>query len=270
MTTPKITTFHRGGSRFYVHPSSGDKVPGVTSVLGMLPKPFLKAWAAKMVATAAVDALAVGPDWLSPMVAADRQGAIDHLKKAPDRSTREAADIGTAAHGIFETMVLGQPLGPITEALEPYARQFGDLLDKVQPTALRTEDTVWSEKHGYAGSFDALLEIQGTRCWVDNKTTRSGVYPEVALQLAAYRGADYLLDGDTHEVIQQPKADVGLVFHIRPEGWKVYELPIGDEVLEYFLHLRRIFHWDAQIARGLVGRPTAAGTAEVVLAGGVL
>ena len=57
MTTPKINTTFRGGSRFYIHPGSGEKVPGVTSVLNMLPKPFLKAWAGKEVATTAVRSL---------------------------------------------------------------------------------------------------------------------------------------------------------------------------------------------------------------------
>ena len=260
MTTPKIATLHRGGSRFYVHPESGDKVPGVTSVLNKLPKPFLKAWAAKEVATTAVHALdGTDPDWLTPMIAADSDSAIDFLKKSPDRNTRKAADIGTAAHGVFEALSLGQPLGRITPDLEIYARQYEDLMAKVQPVALRTEDTVWSEQHAYAGSFDLLAEVQGEKCWVDNKTTRSGVHAEVALQLAAYRKADYLLDGDTGAKLIQPSADRGLVFHVRPEGWAVYEVPIGDDVFEYFLTLRKVFVWD-EISRSIVGRPTVKGT----------
>src|SRR5690606_38508722 len=57
VTTPKINTLRRGGARYYVNPETGDKVPGVTSIVGMLPKEFLKFWAAKSVATAAVDML---------------------------------------------------------------------------------------------------------------------------------------------------------------------------------------------------------------------
>lgn len=266
MTSPKINTTFRGGSRFYIHPGSGDKVPGVTSILNMLPKPFLKAWAAKEVATEAVSALdgsgAGGVDWLTPMIVAQGSAAaIDFLKRSPDRNTRKAADQGTAAHGIFEALLLGKALGPLTEDMEVFARQFEDLLRVVEPTTLRTEDTVWSEAHGYAGSFDALLDVGGTRCWVDNKTTRSGVHAEVALQLAAYRKADYLLDGDTGEQLRQPEADHGLVFHVRPDGWAVYEVPIGDEVFAYFLSLRHIFNWDAQVSKQIVGRPAVKGDA---------
>lgn len=267
MTTPKIATTYQGSSRYYVHPSRGDRVPGVTSVLNMLPKPFLKAWAAKLVATdavAAIDPKDPTPDWLTPMVLGQGSAAtIDYLKKAPDRNTREAANIGTAAHGVFESLVLTGKVGAISPELEIYARQYEDLLNHLDVTALRTEDTVWSETHGYAGSFDLLAEVAGTRAWVDNKTTRSGVHAEVALQLAAYRAADYLLDGETGEELKHPKADHGLVFHIRPEGWKVLEVPIGDDVFEFFLALRRVFDWDTKFSRGVVPRrPAASGNVD--------
>lgn len=258
MTTPKVATFHRGGSRFYVHPESGDKVPGVTSVLNMIPKPFLKAWGEKLVATEAVEGLA---NW-QPLAERDPQAAIDYLKQTPRRTTKEAADIGTAAHGIFESLALGEPLGNITDALLPYAAQFSNFLDTVQPEYLATEDTVWSEKHGYAGSFDALMRIQGERCWADNKTTRSGVYPEVALQLSAYSHADYILDGETGEqqLMSPDPADRGVVIHVRPEFWALYEVPIGDEIFATFLALRDVFKWDAG-SRSIVGKPVLKGSA---------
>lgn len=262
MTTPKVNTVFRSGSRYYIHPTSGDKAPGVTSVVGMLPKPFLKAWAAKEVATSAVRSLdGTGPDWLTPMIAADPESAIDFLKRSPDRNTKKAADIGTAAHGVFEAMLLGHEVGKLTEDLEPFRRQFADLLDTIQPETLRTEETVWSEKHSYAGSFDSLVRLQGETCIADAKTTRSGVHAEVALQLSAYAHADYMLDGETGEHLLLPTITRGLVFHVRPEGWAVYEVPIGDEVFEHFLALRKTFTWDAQISRQIVGRPNVKGAA---------
>lgn len=261
MTTPKIQTIRRGGSRFYEHPETGDKVPGVTSVLNMLPKPFLKPWAAKEVAKTAV---AMGQSGeLGPMTQRDPEGAIDYLKRSPDRNTRHAADVGTAAHGVFETLSLGLPMPHLTPELEPFARHFADYLDKVQPTYLRMEDTVWSEEHRYAGSFDAFAEIDGVRTWVDNKTTRSGVHAEVALQLSAYAHADYLLDGETGEQILMPEGNRGLVVHVRPEGWALYEVPVGDDVFDYFLHLRQTFEWDRVFSRGIPGRAVARGKAAL-------
>ncbi len=260
MTTPKVATFHRGGSRFYVHPDTGDKVPGVTSVIGMLPKPFLKFWASKEVASTAIAMSKTGE--LAAMVERDPDGALDYLKRSPDRNTRKAADTGTAAHSVFETLARGDALGPLTEDLRPFAAHFSDFLDEVQPTLLRAEDTVWSKEHLYAGSFDALLEIEGERCWGDWKTTRSGVHAEVALQLSAYRKADFLLDGETGEQLVHPKADRGIVLHVRPEGWALYEVPIGDDVFEFFLHLRQTFEWDRNFSKGIPGKPLLKGAAK--------
>lgn len=262
MTSPKITTIHQGGSRYYLHPETGEKVPGVTSVLNMLPKPFLKAWAAKEVATTAVNALrGDGPAWLGDMIKSDPQDAIDWLKRSPERNTREAADIGTAAHGVFEAMILGHSLPALTPAMEPFARQFADLLDKIQPEPIRTEDTVWSDKHGYGGSFDLLARVNGQLCWIDNKTTRSGVHAEVALQLAAYSHADYILDATSNTQVPLPSEEAhGLVFHVRPEGWGVYEVPIGDDVFNYFLALREVFKWDV-MSRQVVGKANVKGQA---------
>ena len=255
MTTPKVATFHQGGSRFYVHPGTGDKVPGVTSVLNMLPKPFLKAWAAKLVATNAVEQI----DVIKAMAERDPDGAIDYLKRSPDRFTKGAADVGTMAHGIFESQARGETLGRLTPELQVYADHHAHFLDTVQPKALLLENTVWSETHSYAGSFDGFYEIQGTRAWVDNKTTRSGVHAEVALQLSAYAHADYIID-DEGEQHLLPEASHGLVVHVRPEGWALYEVPIGDEVFDYFLHLRKTFEWD-RIARKVVGKPVLTGAA---------
>lgn len=250
MTVPKITTYHARGSRFYVHPESDEKVPGVTSVLGMLPKPFLKAWAAKVVATEAVESQDA---WL-PLAKHNPEGAIEYLKKAPDRFTKGAADVGTDAHGIFEALAKGETLGRLTPALQVYADHYREFLDAFQPEFLHIEDTVWSETHGYAGSFDWIAKIDGEVVIGDNKTTRSGVHEEVALQLAAYKHADYLLDvyGDRADL---PVIEAGAVFHVRPEGWNLYPVRVDGEVFSYFLTLLTTFAWDKGAKRGVIGKP---------------
>lgn len=256
MTTPKVLTLHNGGSRYYVHPETGDKVPGVTSILNMLPKPFLKAWAAKLVAETAVNSI----DLVSRMAADDPAGAVDYLKRAPQRNTQGAADVGTAAHGVFEALSLGRPVGRVTPELDPFRRHFEDFLAKVQPRFREVEETVWSDTHKYAGSFDAFAEIDGEGCWIDYKTTKSGVHAETALQLAAYRHADFILDGSTGATRELPVGSRGLVVHVRPEGWSLYEVPVGPEVFDYFLSLRQVFVWDG-MARTVVGKPLVTGAA---------
>lgn len=257
MTTPKVRTVKRSGSRFYVEPESGEKVPGVTSVIGTLDKSFLKYWAAKLVAEEAVDNL----DAIRAIVEREngdgRAAAIDMLKRAPDRNTRKAADIGTAAHDVFERMSRGESMNYVADELRPYRDHFADFLDTVQPEYLHMEETVWSDKHRYAGSFDACAKINGETVWIDNKTTRSGIHAEVALQLAAYRYADHIIRPDGGRA-PMPKAAGGAVLHVRPEGWKLVPVRADEEVFGYFVALRKAFDWSEE-AKAVVGRPAFEG-----------
>ena len=263
MTTPKVSTIKRGGARFYVNPDDGAvKVPGVTSIVGMLPKEFLRYWAAKMVAEEAV----ADPGTLVNMVLRDPSAAIDHLKKAPDRNTRKAADVGTAAHDLFEKLSRGQSVGRVHPDLEPYVRHFSEFLDVAQPEYHFMEETVWSDKHEYAGSFDAFATIQGEKVWIDNKTTRSGIHEEVGVQLAAYRFADSIIRADGGRV-PMPQADGGAVLHIRPEGWKLVPVRCDEEMFDVFLHLREVFRYEKEIKGTIVGREIFSGPPEGVESG---
>jgi hypothetical protein len=110
MTTPAVQTIKRGSSRFYVHPETNVKVPGVTTITGNLPKPFLQYWGQKLVAEEAVDNLG---SITQLMVAGKRDAAIDMLKRAPQRSTGGAAQTGTDIHGLVEKVNRGETLGQI-------------------------------------------------------------------------------------------------------------------------------------------------------------
>jgi hypothetical protein len=255
VTAPKVNTIKRGDSRFYVHPEQGDGriVPGVTSVVGMLPKPFLTRWAAKSVAEYATDNLGA----VVGLAMADRAGTVDLLKGAPWRDTRQAADTGTAVHNLFERLADGENVGRVHPDLKPYADHFADFLQEFQPTFLFQEETVWSDEHLYAGSFDALAEVQGERVWIDYKTTRSGVHEEVALQLSAYAHADFILRPDGSKV-PLPKATAGAVVHVRPEGWSLTPVRVDDAVFEHFLHLRKTFDWVQEVSKTVLGAPMNA------------
>jgi hypothetical protein len=254
MTTPKVSTISRGGSRFYVHPDTQEKVPGVTSVLGMLPKGFLKFWASKVVAEMAVDNLGE----VVSIAMRDREAAIDFLKRSPDRFTKKAADVGTEAHDLFERMAKGENLGRVHPDLKPFVDHFESFLTEFSPEFVFMEETVWSETHNYAGSFDAFATIEGERVWLDYKTTRSGVHEEVAIQLAAYRYADYIVRSDGGRV-PMPGADGGAVLHVRPEGWSLIPVRCDEDVFQTFLHLRQVFEWERELKGSVIGDAINAG-----------
>lgn len=238
MTTPKVRTLTRGNSRYYVHPDTGAKVPGVTSVLGMLPKPFLQHWTGKVVAEYAIDNLG---DMVNLTLRGDRQGAIDYLKGAPRRTTAAAAELGTLAHEAFEAIANGKD-PKVSPDVVPFATLFRRMLDDTGLVVSLQEQTIYSEQWDYAGSFDGFGHIDGKPVFIDYKTTRSGVHAEVAMQLAAYRYSDVILspDGTTSPT---PAAEGGLVVHVRPEGIKVVEVDCDEDVFAFFLHLREIFRW---------------------------
>lgn len=260
MTQPKISTIKRGGSRLYVHPDSAEKVPGVTSILNMLPKGFLKFWASKSVAEFAVANL--GPV-VTLVAAGEHSAAVDMLKRSPDRDTAQAAAAGTEVHDLFERMAKGEEVGRIHPDLTPYVGIFKGFEEQFKPEFLYLEETVWSETHGYAGSFDFMAKVTDPdpepdgpeRVTVigDWKTTRSGVHEEVALQMTAYKNADYIIlpDGSTVDI---PELDGGIVVHARPEGGQVVPARIDDDLFEFFLALRKIWEYDRDVSKTVLGR----------------
>lgn len=268
----KVHTIQRGGSRFYVHPETAIKVPGVTSVVSMLPKPFLAFWNAKMVAELAVDSL----PFVQQMAERDRQGAVDYLKGAARRYTKARADVGSDAHDLFERMMRGEIIGRVHPDLEPYRRNFADFLEAVNPELVRAEDVAWSDTHQYAGSFDAILRV-----WLDedgNPTPdRSGephllivdwktskdTYPDVALQMSAYAHADWIIDAEGTRV-PMPEFDGAAVLHITPDQWAFKPVRIDPDVYEVFLTLRRVFDWDREVSKTVIGRAIARSVGRIV------
>jgi hypothetical protein len=262
-----VRTVHRGGSRFYVHPDAPEiTVPGVTSIVGMLPKPFLAFWNAKMVAELAVDSL----PFVEQMAQRDRQGAVDYLKGAANRYTKTRAGVGSQAHDLFERMIRGQHVGRVHPDMVPYQRHFGEFLDGVQPELVRAEDVAWSDEHQYAGSFDGILRLrldengkpdprgESALVMADWKTSKS-TYPDVALQMSAYANAEFIIspDGSREDM---PDFDGAVVLHITEDQAAFKPVRIAaengqDDVFEYFLHLRRTFEWDKRVSKTVLGDP---------------
>ncbi|MFJ4701945.1 hypothetical protein ACIP5N_27670 [Streptomyces sp. NPDC088768] len=252
-----ISTVHSGGSRFYQDTASGSRVPGVTSIIGMLAKPYLPAWAAKMAAEAAVDNLRA----VTTIAATDRTGAVDFVKNAHRRYTASRADIGSAAHDIFERMIRDEPVGEIAPELDPYRRHFAQFLDAVQPELIHSEDVAWSDTNAYAGSFDALLRIRddhGAHTVIVDWKTGKATYPEVGLQLAAYAHADRIITPEG-ESVPMPPVSTGAVLHITDRKWEFKPVRCDESVFSYFLALRKLFRWDRQVSKEIIGVPFASG-----------
>jgi hypothetical protein len=252
-----VSTIKRGSSRFYINPADAHiKVPGVTSIVGMLPKDFLTFWAAKESAEAAVN----NWDIVNKLCQRDPQGAIDYLKGAHRRTSKAASDLGSAAHDIFERLARGEAVSDraIHMDVKPHVRHFREFLNAVQPEFLHLEETVWSDAHQYAGSFDAIARVDGEVVVLDWKTSKA-VYDSVALQLSAYRYADRIILAENGESVDVPEMVGGAVLHVRPEGWSFVPVECGPDVYAVFLALREVFDWEQNGKKSVVGRPIASG-----------
>jgi hypothetical protein len=260
----------RGGSRFYQDPENLQvTVPGVTSVISMLSKPFLQFWAAKMAAELAVDSI----DYLKEMAERDRDGAVAFVKGASTRYTKLRADIGSQAHDQFERLIRGDYVGRVSQDMAPYVAHFREFLERVNPELISAEDVMWSDTHAYAGSSDAVLRVwlfadntpdptrgkfghsQPVNLITDWKTSKD-IHSEVALQLAAYGHADRLItpDGTSHPM---PEIEGGAVLHVTPEGWNFKPVSIGEDVFAAFLALREVFRWDRELSKTVLQKSIA-------------
>ncbi|MFJ4768473.1 hypothetical protein ACIP88_05050 [Streptomyces uncialis] len=252
-----VSTLKRGGSRFYVDPDDGRiKVPGVTSVCDMTPKDFLKYWAVKITAETAVEQV----DTVVRLAERDPAGAVDYLKGAHRRQSSAAAGLGSAAHDLFERLARGEEVRDrhVHMDVKHHVRWFREFLDEVQPEFLHLEETVWSDTHLYAGSFDAIARVDGEIVVIDWKTSKA-VYDSVALQLSAYRYADRIILAADGSSVPVPAITAGAALHVRPDGWSLVPVECGPTVFQAFTHLRAVFDWEKDGKRGVIGRPVAGG-----------
>ncbi|MBZ4319544.1 hypothetical protein JNW98_09220 [Streptomyces sp. SCA2-4] len=266
-----VRTIKRGGARFYVSPETAEKVPGVTSIVSMLPKPYLTFWAARMTAETAVENL----DAVKSIAARDPAGAIDYLRNSHTRYTKLRARVGSDAHDLFERMIRLEEIPRVHPDLEPYRLGFAEFLTAVRPELVRAEDVAWSDEHGYAGSFDAIVRVrlgedgrpdhehgEWRTLLVDWKTSKSA-YPDVALQLAAYAHADRVISPEGVSELM-PEIDGAAVLHITPEGWVFKPVRVDEEIFNVFLTLRHVFQWDREISKTVFGRPIAESVRRLI------
>ncbi|MGV9263167.1 hypothetical protein ACWDRR_00720 [Kitasatospora sp. NPDC003701] len=233
----------------------------MTSVINMQAKPFLQHWSAKMTAELCVDSL----EFIAQMAERDREGAVQYLKGAASRYTKARAELGSSAHDLFERMARGQVVGRVHPDLVPYHRHFAEFLDRAQPEVIAMEEVAWSDRFGYAGSFDALMRISGELVMVDFKTSKS-TYPEVSLQLSAYAFADRVIpaEGDPYAM---PKVDAGAVLHVTGDQWALKPVEVSERVFTHFRALLHMHRWDRDVSKGVLGKPVLSGGPEALVTG---
>jgi len=210
----------------------GKKCQGVTTIISKgLPKPALMHWAAKVAGETAVRDLEVWKEM-------PEASAIDWIKSAHKRDRDRAGNRGTEVHNLAERLRDGAEIDVPAE-LAGHVDSYIQFLEDWQPTPVLIEGVVGNRKHHYMGTFDSIEDMGGERWLLDIKTNRSGPFGEVALQLAAYRFAEFYLDADGAE---QPMLEVdrcGVVW-VTDTGYEVYEYRCDELTFRTFLYVQQV------------------------------
>ena len=266
-------SLRRTDKHFYLLDNE-DPVPGITSIIGVLDKPALVAWAAEQAGRGAVEygdmiAAHVGHETTEMTCPICTSGKPWH-KTADDRlgswlrglpyAKRDAAgNAGTAVHAIAEAIAKGET--PDVTKYEDFTRAFMvDFVEKYHPTfhSLYVEAMVYHAGDDgtilpYGGTMDLFCRI-GDETWlIDHKTTKSGIYPETALQLAGGRFAQFIGLPDDPKRYPIPKVDRCGVLWIRPEGAELIPYDVTPREFQAFAAARMAWDWVNHRAKEVKG-----------------
>ena len=211
----------------------GDKLPGVTTILGAgLPAPALVEWAAKTTATFAVNEW----DRLSTLGVVDR---YERMRGARWEVLRQAGMRGTDLHAFADRLSRGEDVDVPDEHRGPI-EALATLMDKLDMEPVHTETPVLHAEHRWAGTTDAVVIINGQLWLVDYKTGK-GLYEKDALQVSAYSFATHaLMPSGLVEFV--PPQRVGLI-HVTPDSAELHEVTHTARNYEVFRHVQHVAGW---------------------------
>jgi len=290
----KVIRKNHGRGHSYIDLDTGEKLPGVTTITsGGTPKDALINWAADATAAYAVD------NWeaLTPLGPAAR---LTRLKKGRYEDRDAAGKRGTEVHALGEQLIKGERV-TVPDELVGHVNAYTQFLDEFQAREVfvevpsdeetgspdrypMTEAVVYSEKGRYVGTLDLIADIvlpdmreyediprdaDGyVRALLDLKTSRSGIFGETALQIAAYRYCDAMILGDartmdnpTRTEVDMPHVDFTAAIHIRSDGYDLIPVKADEQAFLTFRYAKMIYRYD-QSSRDLVGAPIVPPTAS--------
>jgi hypothetical protein len=151
-----------GGNRWYLHPladgSRTERYMSVTTVIDLgIPKPALKAWAAKLAAEYAV----ANRDIVGLMIErGDEDAARDLIKNAHTRYRERAALRGSQIHEAIEAYVLNRPYPGVPEPARESYEQFLRFLEAYKPDVEQAEAAIFNRSRRIAGTGDSVMVFE--------------------------------------------------------------------------------------------------------------
>jgi hypothetical protein len=236
--------------RWYKDTETGNEVPGVSSIVDMMPKSALIPWAARLAAEYVVGNM----DEVQSMLS-EKDGektAINWIKGASSRFSNKAANEGTAVHHYAEEVARAvmnntKPKSDdMPKGMMPYLKNYVRFLKEFDVEPVMLEETVWEDEVGYAGRFDMvarLRSIDNALCIIDTKSGASGVWESVSLQQTAYKYATRWYNNATEKFEPMPDIERTYALWLRPEGFALIPVDSTTAEWEQFKRLRESLEW---------------------------
>lgn len=217
MAQPKLAAVSSGhGGRGYKNPFTGEVVPGVTTVLKRLSNEGLINWHIEQTALHAVT-------HVDELLSRSEEAGVRYLQyfsrrlKPSDLDDKErtvftaaqgvlsdAADLGNFMHDYMEDDLNDEfPEEPWREDQAEMILAWEQFREENELEVVQTEATVFG--NGWAGTFDAILWINGKLYLIDFKTSRA-VQDSHYFQLSA-------LGSSLSMAIEVPEGTEGAVYH---------------------------------------------------------
>lgn len=212
----------------------GQKVPGITTILGKgIPKPAFARADVKKAARYAVDYW----DELAEQPVSER---LERIIGAPAEMLSKAGARGTLVHKYAEQLQADAEV-EVPDEYRGFVDAYLAFDEEWRPREVLVERPFFHVRLGYAGTPDLVADLADGRRWIlDWKTTASGIWPEHALQLAAARFAEFVIDV-TEEIIPVPQVDAAGAIHLRDDGsYELRPCEAGLEALKAFLYAKQV------------------------------
>jgi hypothetical protein len=252
-----IRRVDRGRNHHY-EDENGVRVPGVTTIQSKaIPKQdILIPWATGLSGDCVIDHW----DEIVAMLPSARRKFV----AGASRRSNDAAKVkGSKVHELGAAVAAGESVHVPAE-LVGYVEAYTQFLFDYNVEVFMSEAVVWSKTHGHCGTLDmgALLALdiglESVRyeTWLIDVKTGSGVYDDVAFQLAPYRYADVWIDYSGPEPVEHdmPTFDRCGVLHVREDGYSLHEVEVTEETFRGFLYLQASAA-AIEANKGAVGEP---------------
>ena len=211
----------------------GAPADGVTTIVGDgIPKRALIDWAARVTAGYAVDHW----DELAEKKPSER---LRTLEKARFESLQAASGRGTDIHSLAVKLQAGQEVD-VPEPLLGHVDSYLKFAEEWRPSEYLVEVVVLNRRYRYMGTLDLVAELADGSLWLlDWKTGASGIFPESALQLAAYQRAEAYIGPDGEEKPMPQVERCGCVW-LRADGYDLIPVDTDDNTFRTFLYAQQV------------------------------